>query len=167
MPTLPLAPFHTWGQMDMAPRALLFPGPGVRAGSLFSGTTPLARGRNLQRLEANWRTVFRNQREEAAVLCALGLVDAGLGNKTDAVHEGRRTLELLPPSRDALDGALSIQYLAAIYAAVGNKDAAFEQLAIAAKLPGYLNYGELRLNPFWDPLRDDPRFRDTRGIGCP
>jgi len=51
-----------------------------------------------------------------------------------------------------------VQYLALIYAWTGEKDLAFEQLAVAAKLPGYLSYGELRLHPYWDPLRGDPRF---------
>jgi len=33
-----------------------------------------------------------------------------------------------------------------------------EQLAIAARIPGYLSYGKLRLHPYWDSLRGDPRF---------
>ena len=41
---------------------------------------------------------------------------------------------------------------------VGDKDLPIGQLAIAAKVPGPLNYGNLRLQPFWDPLRGDPRF---------
>jgi hypothetical protein len=45
-----------------------------------------------------------------------------------------------------------------IAAWVGDKDLAFEQLAIATGEPGDLSYGQLKLMPFWDPLRDDPRF---------
>jgi hypothetical protein len=48
--------------------------------------------------------------------------------------------------------------LALIYAWTGEKDFAFEHLAIAAGIPGSLKYGELRLHPLWDPLRADPRF---------
>jgi hypothetical protein len=33
-----------------------------------------------------------------------------------------------------------------------------EQLSVAARIPGYLSYGQLRLHPYWDPLRGDPRF---------
>ena len=91
-------------------------------------------------------------------LCVLGLADAALGNKEDAIREGRRAVELLPVTKDAIIGPLLVQNLALIYAWTGEKDLAFEQLATAAKLPGFLSYGELRLHPYWDPLRDDPRF---------
>jgi len=91
-------------------------------------------------------------------LCVLGMADAALGHKEDAIREGRRAVELLPVTKDSIVGALLVQNLALIYAWTGEKDLAFEQLAIAAKLPGYLSYGELRLHPYWDPLRGDPRF---------
>ena len=45
-----------------------------------------------------------------------------------------------------------------IYAWVGQKDLAFEQLRIASSIPGYLSYGSLQLDPLWDPLRGDPGF---------
>lgn len=51
-----------------------------------------------------------------------------------------------------------VQYLALIYAWTGEKDLALEQLAIGARIPGYLIYGELRLHPRWDPLRGGARF---------
>ncbi len=91
-------------------------------------------------------------------LCVLGVADAALGHKDDAIREGRRAVELLPVTKDSIVGALLVQNLALIYAWTGEKDLAFEQLTIAAKLPGSLSYGELRLHPYWDPLRDDPRF---------
>jgi tetratricopeptide (TPR) repeat protein len=91
-------------------------------------------------------------------LCVLGMADAALGNKEDAIREGRRAVELLPVSKNAIEGPLLLKYLALIYAWTGEKDLAFEQLTIAAKLPGFLSYGELRLHPYWDPLRGDPRF---------
>jgi TolB-like protein/class 3 adenylate cyclase len=91
-------------------------------------------------------------------LCVLGVADAALGNKEDAIREGRRAVELLPVTKDAIIGPLLVQNLALIYAWTGEKDLAFEQLSIAAKLPGFLSYGELRLHPYWDPLRGDPRF---------
>jgi hypothetical protein len=64
----------------------------------------------------------------------------------------------MPVSKNAIEGALLIRYLAVIYAWTGEKDLAVEQLAIAARIPGFLSYGELRLHPRWDPLRGDPRF---------
>jgi serine/threonine-protein kinase len=86
------------------------------------------------------------------------MADALLGHKDDAVHEGRRAVELLPVTKDSIGGALLVQNLALIYAWTGQKDIAFEQLALAARTPGYLSYGELRLHPRFDAFRGDPRF---------
>jgi TolB-like protein/Tfp pilus assembly protein PilF len=91
-------------------------------------------------------------------LCVLGLIDAALGRKEEALREGRRAVELLPVEKDSLNGAAMIEYLALIAAWVGEKDLACEQLAIATRLPGSLSYGQLKLLPYWDPLRGDPRF---------
>jgi serine/threonine-protein kinase len=91
-------------------------------------------------------------------LCVLGVADAVLGNKEDAIREGRRAVELLPVTKDAIIGARLVQYLTLIYAWTGEKDLALEQLSVAATLPGHLSYGYLRLHPYWDPLRGDPRF---------
>jgi serine/threonine protein kinase/tetratricopeptide (TPR) repeat protein len=103
--------------------------------------------------------IVRDQPGYPAALCAIGVVDAALGNKEDAIREGQRAVELMPPSKSAIDGAMMIQYLAVIYAWTGDKDRAIERLTEAVKLPGnHVTYGHLRLNPFWDPLRGDPRF---------
>ena len=103
-------------------------------------------------------SLVREQPAYAEAFCALGLADAALGNKGDAIQEGRRAVELLPVTKDSIVGALLVQYLALIYAWTGEKDLAFEQMSVATKLPGYLSYGELRLHPYWDSLRGDPRF---------
>jgi serine/threonine protein kinase/Tfp pilus assembly protein PilF len=103
--------------------------------------------------------VVSQQPEYAQALCALGTIDAILGNKENAVREGRRAVELLPVTKDSIDGAQLVQYLAVIYAWVGQKDLAFEQLRIASTIPGYLSYGSLQLDPLWDPLRGDPDFK--------
>jgi TolB-like protein/Tfp pilus assembly protein PilF len=94
----------------------------------------------------------------AEALCVLGMADAALGHKEDAIREGRRAVELLPVTKDAIIGALLVKYLALIYAWTGEKDLALEQLSIAAGIPSHLSYGELRLHPYWDSLRGDPRF---------
>jgi serine/threonine protein kinase/TolB-like protein len=88
----------------------------------------------------------------------LGLIDAGLGRKEEALREGRRAVELLPVEKDAINGIHMIENFAVIAAWVGEKDLACEQLAIATRLPGYLSYGQLKLLPYWDPLRGDPCF---------
>jgi len=94
----------------------------------------------------------------APPLCVLGLIDAGLGRKEEALQEGWRAVELLPIEKDALNGPAIMKYLAMIAAWAGNKDLACKQLAIATRYPGTLSYGQLKLLPFWDPLRGDPRF---------
>ncbi len=103
--------------------------------------------------------MLRGQPDYAAALCALGVVDAALGNNDDAIREGERAVALMPVSRGAVENPLLIKYLAIIYAWTGDKDRAIERLTEAAKLPGaYLSYGYLHLNPLWDPLRGEPRF---------
>jgi serine/threonine-protein kinase len=99
-----------------------------------------------------------DQPNYAEAICALGVIDAALENKEDAIREGQRAVELLPVSKNAVDGPLLIKYLALIYAWTGEKDRALQRLDEAAKLPSYLSYGQLRLHPIWDPLRGDPRF---------
>jgi serine/threonine-protein kinase len=91
-------------------------------------------------------------------MCVLGLIDASLGRKEEALREGRRAVELLPIEKDQVGGNVMIKYLAMIAAWLGEKDLAYEQLDIALRRPSDLSYGQLKLMPFWDPLRSDPRF---------
>jgi TolB-like protein/Tfp pilus assembly protein PilF len=95
--------------------------------------------------------------------CVLGVIDAALGRKEEALREGRRAVELLPVEKDPVDGPLMIKYLAMIAAWVGEKNLACEQLAIVVRSPTggiFLSYGELKLMPFWDPLRGEPCFEE-------
>ena len=75
-----------------------------------------------------------------------------------AIREGREASALLPVSKESINGSLLMQYLAVIYAWCGETDLAFEQLEATARIPSPLSYGELKLNPWWDSLRRDPRF---------
>jgi serine/threonine-protein kinase len=86
------------------------------------------------------------------------LVDAALGRKEDALREGRRAVELLPVTQDAMTGAELLRNLAIIYAWTGEKDLGLKQLENLLPLYGPISYGQLRLHPWWDPLRGDPRF---------
>jgi serine/threonine-protein kinase len=90
--------------------------------------------------------------------CVLGLIDAALGRKEEALREGRRAVDLLPVEKDPIWGPAMHRYLAKIAAWVGDNDLACEQLAIAARVPSGVSYGQLKLMPWWDPLRGDPRF---------
>jgi serine/threonine protein kinase len=103
------------------------------------------------------RTV-RERPDEGPPLCMLGLIDAGLGRKEEAIREGRRASELTPVTKDAINGANIMQFLGVIYAWTGEKDLAIKQIAATLQVPSNLTYGQLRLHPFWDPLRGDSRF---------
>jgi TolB-like protein/DNA-binding winged helix-turn-helix (wHTH) protein len=107
---------------------------------------------------AEQEKVVQAQPDFGPPLVVLGLIDAALGRREEALREGRRAVELLPVERDSIKGSLIIGYFALIAAWLGDKDLACEQLAIAIRYPGPLSYGELKLLPFWDPLRDDARF---------
>jgi TolB-like protein/class 3 adenylate cyclase/Flp pilus assembly protein TadD len=94
-------------------------------------------------------------------LCVLGLIDAALGRRKDALREGRRAIELLPVEKDSMNGSEMLVYFAMIAAWVGEKDTALQYLAANVQSAGgnqVATYGALKLLPFWDPLRGDPRF---------
>ena len=98
------------------------------------------------------------RQDDPILFATLGLIDAGLGRKEDAVREGRRAVELRPISQDADDGATLLGSLAMIYALAGEANAAIDQLAFLAKTPGGPAYGQLKYDPAWDAVRADVRF---------
>jgi TolB-like protein/tRNA A-37 threonylcarbamoyl transferase component Bud32/Tfp pilus assembly protein PilF len=111
-------------------------------------------------------TAARVQQEEAVraqpdygpPLAALGLIDAALGRKEEALSEGRRALELTPVANNPFD-TVDVFYCYAVTCAwTGERDLAIEQLETVAKIPAGPSYGDLRLSPNWDSLRGDPRF---------
>jgi TolB-like protein/Tfp pilus assembly protein PilF len=93
-------------------------------------------------------------------LSALGMIDAALGDKENAIREGSRAVEMLPTSKDAIVGPILLQNLALIHAWTGEKAAALEELAQVTSKPSYLSYGQLRLHPLWAPLLGEPRFQE-------
>lgn len=103
-------------------------------------------------------TVLKKQPDYPEALSALGMIDAGLGRKEDAIREGRRAVELLPVTKDIMTGSELLRNLALIYAWTGEKKLAIDQIAAALQGPGHITYGQLRLHPWWDSIRDDPRF---------
>jgi tetratricopeptide (TPR) repeat protein len=121
--------------------------------------------------ESTARAAFENARKQlaeevdkqpeyAAGICALGVVDAVIGNKEAAIREGERAVELIPISKSAIEGATLVRYMAVIYAWTGEKDRAIQRLAETTYLPGsHISYGYLKLHPLWDPLRSDARFQ--------
>jgi serine/threonine protein kinase len=100
------------------------------------------------------------QPDYAPAISMLGLIDAGLGRKEDALREGRRAVELLPVAKDSIRGTFMHAHLAIIAGWLGDKDLAIEQLLLHHhSVPaGAQHYGRLMLDPMWDALRGDPRF---------
>ncbi len=94
----------------------------------------------------------------APLLSQLAVVDALLDNKEAAVSEAKRAVEMLPISKDALRGPRILINLAVVYAWTNELDVAFATLVSVTKTPFGIYYGQLKLDPFWDPLRKDPRF---------
>ena len=88
-----------------------------------------------------------------------GLILAALGQKQEAIAEGKRAVELLPESQDAFDGPQGTAALAQIYAWTGEFDEAFRLLDHLLVIPNGLTVPMLKLDPAWDPLRKDPRFQ--------
>jgi len=96
--------------------------------------------------------------EHARTLAVLAQVDAGLGEKDLAIREAQHAIDLMPTSKDIYDGALVLEGLAQVYTWTGERDRAIEAVEKLLTMPGYVNYGRLKLHPLWAPLRGDPRF---------
>ena len=110
---------------------------------------------------AEQEKIVQAQPDYGPALCVLGLIDAALGRKETALEIARRAIQLLPVEKDSINGTRMLVYFAIIAAWTGEKDLALQQLELGARAPTpsqALNYGALKLLPFWDPLRGDPRF---------
>jgi tetratricopeptide (TPR) repeat protein len=95
----------------------------------------------------------------ASHLSQLSVVDALLGSKEAAVPEAKRAVEMMPISKDAVEGPFIAANLAVVYAWTDEPDLAFKTLVpLAKRSTAAVSYGELKLDPYWDPLRNDPRF---------
>jgi TolB-like protein/thioredoxin-like negative regulator of GroEL len=96
--------------------------------------------------------------EDFDLISGLGLIDAALGRKEEALNEGRRAMELGSNVKDSFTEPYVKICFAIICAWTGERELALGQLEAFTKAPGSYTYGDLRLSPLWDPLRGDPRF---------
>jgi len=101
---------------------------------------------------------IRAHPNNVTLLSDLGVIDAGLGRKEEALSEGRRAIELASSVKDSDTEPYVELGFALICAWTGEGELALGQLEALSKTPGYLTYGYLRLSPMWDRLRGDPRF---------
>src|SRR5438067_227842 len=140
--------------------------------SFLQGLIELAEGKQAQaqKLFELARASFEKAVEEAPLSADrhanLGWFYAFAGKKDEAIREGRRAVELKPESKDAFDGAIMSCYLALIYARVGERDLALALITRLLKTPGAVDsidcsitVNDLKHRWEWDPIRDDPRFK--------
>jgi serine/threonine-protein kinase len=97
--------------------------------------------------------------DDHRVHSSLGISYAGLGRKEDAIREGKLAVQLYPTSKDALIGSQYVENLAQIYVMVGDYDAALNQLDYLLSIPSQISVPWIRIDPRWDPLRNNPRFQ--------
>jgi hypothetical protein len=110
---------------------------------------------------AQQEKIVQAQPDYGPPLCVLAMIDAALGNKDLALEEGRRAIALTPMEKDVTNGSFVLPYFAITAAWAGEKELALQQLETGLRAPvasQMLSYGALKLLPFWDPLRGDPRF---------
>ena len=101
----------------------------------------------------------RAQPNFAPPLCVLGMVDAALGDAPRAREEaGRVAATLVPTMNDHIAGATLLQHLAILYALLGDVDRSIENLDRATHMPSNVNFGNLKLHPYWESIRGDKRF---------
>ena len=110
------------------------------------------------RARAQQEEEIRGHPDNVGLLAELGLIDAALGRKEEALNEGRHALELGPSVKDSFTEPYVKMCFAIICTWTGEHELALGQLEAFTKTPGFHTYGNLRLSPIWDPLRGDPRF---------
>ena len=103
--------------------------------------------------------LLREAPEDPARNAQHGLILAALGRTQEAIAQGKRAVELLPESQDAMDGPRISISLAEIYALTGEADEALHLIDHLLQVPNGLTVPTLKLDPAWDPLRKDPRFQ--------
>jgi serine/threonine-protein kinase len=107
------------------------------------------------------RAALVERPEDPDLHLALGFAYAGLGKKTEAIAEGERAVALMPVTKDVLTGADMLACQAQLYMRVGQHDQAITLLDRVLSMPtgGIISGASLRLDPNWDPLREEPRFK--------
>lgn len=125
---------------------------------LLMNKPDLARG-SFEIARKNLEKEIQERPDEEDLRSLLGIAYAGLGRKEDAIREGKRAAEFLPVSKDAIDGPNVVENLAYIYIMIGEQDAALDQIEYLLSIPSQLSVARLRIDPRFDPLRNNPRFQ--------
>ncbi len=114
---------------------------------------------NYEEARAKAEKAVQESPDDAPRHALLGLIYAGLGRCDEAKAEAQRAVDLLPESRDAFDGPILVASRARIHMMCGDLDTAFALLEHSLQTPSGVTIHELRLDPVWDGLRNDPRLQ--------
>jgi TolB-like protein len=102
---------------------------------------------NLTATQLSWRRSY------------LGLTHAFAGEIEAAIREGEEALVLYPIANDQYNYWIIVQNVCHIYVLAGEHEAAIDQLEVLLSTPSPITTARLRLDPFYDPLSDHPRFQ--------
>jgi tetratricopeptide (TPR) repeat protein len=145
---------HFYFQKDLALSSLY---------SIQGDESPLKRHAEAARLVLEQK--IQERPEDPRYQAALGLVYAYLGRSEEAIQKGNLAASLHPVSRDAAQGPIYLLNLAKIYTVLGESEQAITQLEYLLSIPHaeYLwhlvSLPQLRLDPQWDSLREEPGFQ--------
>ena len=142
-----------WGQYGMAPRAY-YRGVALQSlGREAEGRDALLEAKELV------ESMLPELDHDCRMHGALGLINATLGNRDEAVREAERGLELIPPEKDALIGSYNVLTLAEVHSILGEAEPAVEQLRFLLSIPSEVNEASLEVRGVWDNIREHPAFQ--------
>jgi serine/threonine-protein kinase len=101
----------------------------------------------------------RDRPDDPALHAELAAAYAGLGRREPAIREGRRAVELRPPSKDTWLGVDMLRNLAMVYATLGEADSAVKELRVLLEVPSWISVPGLRADPTWDGIRRHADFQ--------
>jgi TolB-like protein len=109
---------------------------------------------------------LREHPNETRSIRALSWVYLALGRKEDALKLARQTVDLLPPEKDSVVGSSNLTSLAEMHARIGAATEALEILRRLLAMPAgeTVSIARLKIDPVWDPIRNDPGFQELLTI---
>jgi len=96
--------------------------------------------------------------EDTRIISSLGIAYAGIGRKDEALSMGKKAVELLPITKDAMIGTNRLEDLALIYTMLGKQDEAIKTLERLLSIPSWTSVALFRIDPAWKPLLQNPQF---------